>query len=171
MRKILGLFVSLLVVAPLFVPRVLAALSDEEEVRKAVKAREEAWDRHDMEAFAKLFAPDADYVNVVGKWTKGRRAIQISHAYLHGTISVDTPDVAVPRQRYGTFKTSTLRLSQIDVRFLRKDVAVTHESWEMVDDAHTLSPRKFVLTAVLTREDGVWLVAALQDTEIKPPLN
>jgi len=43
-------------------------------VRKAVKAREEAWDRHDMEAFAKLFAPDADYINVVGKWTKGRRA-------------------------------------------------------------------------------------------------
>jgi len=74
MRKTLSLLVSLLVIAPLFVPRVLEALSDEEDVRKAVKAREEAWDRHDMEAFAKLFAPDADYVNVVGKWTKGRRA-------------------------------------------------------------------------------------------------
>jgi hypothetical protein len=171
MRKALSTFVSLLVVAPLFVPHVLASLSDEGDVRKAVKAREEAWDRHDMDAFAKLFAPDADYVNVVGKWTKGRRAIQTSHAYLHGTIPVDTPNVGVPRERYGTFKASTLRLTQIDVRFLRKDVAVTHESWEMTDDARTISPRKFVLTAVLTQEDGVWLIAALQDTEIKPPNN
>jgi ketosteroid isomerase-like protein len=171
MRKTLSTFVSLLVVVPLLAPGVLASPSDDEDVRKAVKAREEAWERHDMEAFAKLFAPDADYVNVVGKWTKGRRAIQTSHAYLHGTISVDTPGVGVPRERYGAFKTSKLRLTQIDVRFLRKDVAVTHESWEMTDDARTMSPRKFVLTAVLTREDGVWLIAALQDTEIRPPLN
>lgn len=140
-------------------------------MRKAVKAREEAWNRHDMEAFARLFAPDADYVNVVGKWTKGRQAIQTSHAYLHGTIPVDTPDADVPRERYGAFRTSTLRLTQVDVRFLRKDVAVTHESWEMIDEARSMSPRKFVLTAVLTREDGEWLVAALQDTESRLALN
>jgi hypothetical protein len=52
MRKTLSTFVSLLLVVPLFAPGVLASPSDEGDVRKAVKTREEAWDRHDMEAFA-----------------------------------------------------------------------------------------------------------------------
>src|SRR5712692_2737523 len=169
MSKTLTLLVSLVLVTPLFVMRVLAAPNDEEQVRKAVKGMAEAWNRHDMEAFGKLFAPDADYVNVGGEWTKGRRAIRINHAYLHGTIPVDTPDVDVPREFYGIFKTSTIRSTRIDVRFLRKDVAVAHESSEMTGDARTPSPRKFLLTVVLIREDGVWLIAAAQDTEIRRP--
>ena len=142
MIKTLSVVVSLALLAPLFAIRVLAAPTDEEQVRNAVNGMAEAWNRHDMEAFGKLFAADADYVNVGGKWTKGRRAIQISRAYLHGTIPVDTPNVDVPQNLYGILKTTTIRSTQIDVRFLRKDVAVVHNSSEMTGDARTPSPRK-----------------------------
>lgn len=167
MSKTLSLLASLVLIAPLFVARAPAAPSDKEEVQKVLTAEVEAWNRHDMEAFGKLYASDADYVNVGGKWTKGRRAIQMNHAYLHGTIPIDTPDVDVPRELYGIFKTSAIRLTRIDVRFLRKDVAVAHVSSEMTGDAHTPSLRRFQITFVLTREEGTWLIAAAQDTEIK----
>jgi uncharacterized protein (TIGR02246 family) len=169
MNKTLRLLACLVLVTPLFFTPVFAASGEEGEVRKAVTNEVEAWNRHDMQAFAKAFASDADYVNVGGKWTKGRRAIQVNHAYLHGTIPVDTAGVDVPHEFYGIFKTSTIRSTQIDVRFLRKDVAVAHVSSEMSGDARTPSPRKFMLTLVLVREDGAWLIAAAQDTEISRP--
>ena len=139
------------------------------EPEKTVMGQVEAWNRHDMEAFGKFFAPDADYVNVAGKWTKGRQAIQTNHAYLHGTIPVETPGINIPRERYGIFKTTTIRPTQIDVRFLRKDVAVAHESWEMLGDARSPRPRTGFVTLVLIQERGIWLIAAVQDTETSRP--
>ena len=38
------------------------------EVERVVAAFAESWSRHDMEEFAELFAPDAEFVNVVGMW-------------------------------------------------------------------------------------------------------
>jgi hypothetical protein len=170
MRQILSLLVSLVLAAtPLVVTRVLAASSSEEEVRKAVMNQVEALNRHDMEAFGNAYTPDADYVNVGGKWTKGRRAIQTNHEYLHGTIPVDTPGVDIPRKVDGIFKTSSIRVTQIEVRFLRKDVAVAHETWEMLGDAQNSRIRMGLVTFVLIREHGVWLIAAAQDTEINRP--
>jgi uncharacterized protein (TIGR02246 family) len=52
------------------------------------------------------------------------------------------------------------------VRFLRKDVAVAHASCELLGDARTPDPRHCMITFVLTRQDGVWLIAAAQNTEI-----
>jgi uncharacterized protein (TIGR02246 family) len=71
-----------------------------------------------MDAFGKLFAIDADFVNVAGNWWKGRQEIQMQHAYSHGTIPADTPGFEEVRRYYGIFKTSTLRFTQVDVRFL-----------------------------------------------------
>lgn len=36
------------------------------EVIRVVEAFAECWNRHDMASFAELFAPDAEFVNVVG---------------------------------------------------------------------------------------------------------
>jgi hypothetical protein len=55
---------------------------------------------------------------------------------------------------------------QIDVRFLGKDVAVVHASSELLGDARTPDPRRTLMTFVLTRENGGWLIAAAQNTEI-----
>src|SRR5215469_3548197 len=98
--------------------------SQEDNVRKAVSGIQEAWKRHDMEAFGKLFAADADFVNVAGDWWKGRNAIQMNHAYAHGTILAETQAVDLPRAAYGIFNNTTLRLGEVDVRFLRDDVAL-----------------------------------------------
>jgi uncharacterized protein (TIGR02246 family) len=154
----------LLALMALAAANLFAASNDEQQVRQVVSGFAECWNRHDMQAFGRLFAPDADFVNVAGDWWKGRAAIEERHAYAHGTIPVDTPG-DLPRY-WGIFKDSTLRFTQIDVRFLRKDVAVAHVSMEMLGDARTPSPRHTTATFILTREDSGWLIAAGQNTEI-----
>jgi hypothetical protein len=45
-----------------------------------------AWNRHDMDEFASLFASDANFVNVVGVWWKNRSEIEAAHRATHETI-------------------------------------------------------------------------------------
>ena len=49
-----------------------AASSHEQAVRKVVNQLQDAWDRHDMNAFGALFDSDADFVNVTGTHWHGR---------------------------------------------------------------------------------------------------
>ena len=123
----------------------LAAPTNEASVRNVVAGFATAWNIHDMTSFGKLFAPDADFVNVGGSWLKGREDIQMNHAFYHGTIPADSPSQVCNTCstnvkagiNYGIFKTSTMRFIQIDVCFLQKDAAVAHASWELLGDARS----------------------------------
>jgi len=167
MKIHLRLFVAVASIVCLFAPRLDATPNDAEQVRKVVTGFSAAWNRHDMEAFGKLFAVDADFVNVAGAWMKGRDDIQMHHAYSHGTIPADTQIAGARREHYGIFKSSTMQFTKVDVRFLRKDVAIAHVSWDLLGDSRTPNPRRGLLTFVLTRQDSQWLIASGQNTEIE----
>lgn len=145
------------------------ASSDEEAVRRVMNGFPEAWNRHDMNAFGALFAPDADFVNVAGIHWKGRESIQLNHAFAHGAIPADSAGVASSKSAYGIFKTSNLTFKQVDVRFLRKDVAVAHIQAELQGDSRTKDTRHTLLVMILTKENGRWLIAVAQNTEINRP--
>lgn len=165
MAKTFRLVASLALIAPLFVPWAAAAQNEAQDVRNAVLGFSTDWNHHDMEAFGKLFAPDADFVNVGGFLMKGREQIQLHHSWSHGTIPADRIPGA-NRAHYGIFKHSTLHFNHIDVRLLRKDVAIARVNWELFGDSRTAKPRRGLLIFVLTRENGPWLIAAGQNTEI-----
>lgn len=82
-------------------------INDEVGVNGIVHGFEDAWNRHDMDAFAALFAADADFVNVIGTRWIGRDAIKQHHAASHATI----------------FKSSTLKIGNTTIHFLKADVA------------------------------------------------
>ena len=88
------------------------------------------------------------------------------HAWSHGAIPRDTPGCDKSDPRYGISKTSTLRFTEIDVRFLRNDVAVVLMNAEMVGDTRSPNPRHGVLTFVLIRQNGGWLISTAQNTKI-----
>jgi hypothetical protein len=140
----------------------------ENDVQNFVARFVTAWNNHDMDALGKLFAIDADFVNVVGIRFKGRQEIQMNHAWAHGTIPIDTPGFQgdAARARYGIFKNSTLRLLKIDVRFLSKDVALAYLDSELLGDSRTPNPRRSLILFVLTRQNSEWLIVAAQNTEI-----
>jgi uncharacterized protein (TIGR02246 family) len=114
----------------------------------------DAWNRHDMNAFAALFADDADFVNVVGVRMRGRAEIQKHHEAIHAT----------------RMKTSHLKTLEMDVRSLRPDVAIVHVRWELTDqiapDGTPLPTRQGILFHVVARTGGKWLIASSQNTDI-----
>lgn len=140
-------------------------------VADIVEGFADAWNAHDMAAFGRLFAADADFVNVIGdRWT-GRAVIQKNHAYTHGTIPAsDRQGVTVVPERYAAFRGSTYTFTAIDVRFLRADVAVAHGAWRLEGHAAsgpelTTQPRAGMMTFLVAREAGVWQVIAVQNTD------
>jgi hypothetical protein len=167
MRKHSIVLAAVAVLTSLLANCLLAAPNDVEDVRTVVAGFATTWNRHDLDAFGKLFAADADFVNVAGISWAGRQSIQAQHAYSHGVIPADSPGFSEENRRYyGIFKNSTLKFDPADVRFLRKEVAIARVNWELLGDARTQNPRRGVFMFVLTRQNVEWLIAAAQNTEI-----
>lgn len=81
---------------------------DDRAVREVVAGFEEAWNTHDMEALARLFREDAEWVNVVGMHWHGREEIMVAHTAFHRT----------------TFKNHSYRTDAVEVRPVAPGVAV-----------------------------------------------
>ena len=132
-------------------------INDDVGVNAVVHGFEDAWNRHDMDAFAMLFATNADFVNVIGMRWVGRDAIKQHHAASHATM----------------FKTSTLKIGDTTVRFLKADVATARSVWTLsgiTSATGQLAPtRTGILTHVLERIDGQWLIVLTQNTDISIP--
>ena len=127
---------------------------ERQRVEDIVRAFVEAWNRHDMEAFADLFADDAEFVNLVGLWWKGRAKIREAHVATHATL----------------FKRSRLSLDEIAVRFVRPDVAVARASWRMTGHVsplgNALPERQGVLVNLIVHNSNVWKIVDAQNTDI-----
>ena len=130
--------------------------ADPQEAQAVARAFAEAWNRHDMEAFAALFSARADFVNVIGLHWSGRAEIKRAHEALHAT----------------RMKRSRLTIQATSSRWLRPEVALVHATWELVGDTGlgtTPQPaRHGVLSLVLVRDSGRWLIEAAQNTDIVP---
>jgi uncharacterized protein (TIGR02246 family) len=124
------------------------------DVEAVAQAFADCWNRHDMEALSQLFADDAEFVNVVGLWWKGREEIKRAHEVIHSTI----------------FKNSHLVVTKVAVRFLRPDIAIARSAWELT--GHTgpggelLPKRTGLLLFVLVRTGDGWRITDAQNTDI-----
>lgn len=170
MRKSLRLVAVVALLASLSATCVLAATKDTDDVRKVCERFATAWNHHDMEEFGKLFAPDADFVNVIGILMKGRQEIQMHHAWSHGAIPKTTQVPGTKAANYGIFKDSTMKFEAADVRFLRKDVALAHVKWRLLGDSRNSTPRQGVFLFVLAHGKNGWQIASAQNTEINRPV-
>lgn len=125
-----------------------------EDAEDVVRGFVEHWNRHDMEAFAELFSEDAEFVNVVGAWWKGRAEIKEAHVLTHATL----------------FRNSHLGVDEVTVRLLRPDVAVVRAKWNLTGQVspsgEPLQPRSGILMTVLVVQDGHWKIVDAQNTDI-----
>ena len=130
-------------------------MSDEvNKVINTVRAFAECWNRHDMEDFAELFAADAEFVNVVGLWWKGRDEIKKAHEFTHATM----------------FKDSKLTISDVSVRFPAETIAIARCRWvlegHVSPEGKTLPARTGILVHVLSRKSETWSIIDSQNTDI-----
>ncbi|HSD97394.1 MAG TPA: SgcJ/EcaC family oxidoreductase [Sulfuricaulis sp.] len=128
--------------------------TDTSKVTGVVNAFAAAWNRHDMEAFAQLFAADAEFVNVVGLWWKGRAEIRQAHEATHASM----------------FKNSRLTILDTSVRFPLPQLAIARSRWRLEGhvgpDGQALPPRTGILLNVLTVDDGSWAIIDSQNTDV-----
>lgn len=124
------------------------------EVTRVVHVFADTWNRHDMEAFAQLFAADAEFVNVVGMWWKGRAEIKQAHEFTHATM----------------FKNSRLTILETAVRFPSPQFAIARAKWRLEGhvgpEGQALPPRTGLLVNVLASNGGSWAIIDSQNTDI-----
>lgn len=116
-----------------------------------------AWNAGDAEAIGRLFAEDADFVNVVGLWWTSRRSIVR----------------ALKRGFEGWFAGSKFVPELLSQRLVGTDGAVVEVRWRISgqsDPSGEPAPvRRGVATVVLQRlADGTWLCVAWHNTDHSP---
>ena len=125
-----------------------------EQASAVVSAFAHAWNQHDMTAFADLFAPDAEFVNVVGIWWKGRQAIRDAHEFTHASM----------------FKDSRLSILSTEVRFPVEGIAIARSKWSLEGhvgpDGAALPKRNGILLNILLKCPGSWKIIDSQNTDI-----
>ena len=136
----------------------LALSSDDQKAICEIERQwQDAWNRHDMKAAAALFTEDADFVNVNGRFWKGRDVIESNHVETHATM----------------FKDSIWTTVGTSIRFLTPDVALVHVKWGLRGDTNpngtARPPREGFFTQVFVKRNGGWLITASHNTNILAP--
>jgi uncharacterized protein (TIGR02246 family) len=156
----LALMLSL-VLAPAWAHADAPRGEDEAALRQLVAAQAEAWNRHDATAWSKDFAPDADFVNIVGSVFQGQAEIEKRHAGIFASI----------------FKDSRTKVTVRRIAFLGPDVAIVDTDHEVTghaglppgvqnsDESGVLRTR---MRYVLKKNGGKWQIVAAQNTDVKP---
>jgi uncharacterized protein (TIGR02246 family) len=121
----------------------------EAEVRALHRALLDAWNSCDAEAYARLFAIDANMIGFDGSCVDGRDEIR-SHL----------ADI------FGSHQTAAYVAKVREVRLLSPDVALLRAVAGMVPpDGDDLNPEvNAVQSLVATRDDGEWRVVLFQNT-------
>jgi uncharacterized protein (TIGR02246 family) len=114
----------------------------------------EFWNAHTMERLVDLYAPDADFVNVIGMRMKGIQQIVGVHVTIHEK----------------RMRQTVLTSDNVTVRFIAPTAAVVHDTWSMTGDPGAPGwkigdRRRGIVVHVLQKTDVGWRIVATQNTE------
>ncbi len=152
-----AIFLTLFGLAPTADNQTAKLNKNEEEARKAIakvlKAHEENWNRHDMDAWAEaILHEDSDWVNWRGGYWHGKAEIREGHRAIH-------------KAHYKNSRLSPQRIE--DLTFITPDIALAHVRSELSGDERaegkTFPYRKTIL---FTKQNGVWRIRALHNTRM-----
>lgn len=125
---------------------------DREQITAILGRWEDAWNTHDMAAFASLFHEDGVWVLWTGEVWRGRRVIEEGHAAVHKTI----------------FRNSIQREHLEELTFVGPDAAVVRFCSVLTGSEQSpnepIRSRKFL---VVTRRQGVWKMSWGQNTRLR----
>ncbi|MGQ0384262.1 MAG: SgcJ/EcaC family oxidoreductase [Gammaproteobacteria bacterium] len=144
----------LLAAAAMFSPA-LRASDDAQAIRRICLERIEAFNRHEPPRSGE-FTQDADFVNIHGMWRKGPAEIEKRQGERMETV----------------LREARISLLELEVRFVRPDVAIVHQKHEMSGmlgpEGDRLPPHQELSIRVLVKESGKWLTTAFHNTTVRP---
>jgi len=125
--------------------------TEERALHKLVYQLESAWNAGDGDAFARLFADDADVIHILGGYYSGRETIRAGHRMIFGTI----------------YKDSTIHYSVEKIKFLRPDIAIVFLRQHLRLAESSVVPELDARPTIVAESiDGKWRIVALQNTRI-----
>ena len=125
--------------------------ADREAIIAIMQRWEEAWNTHDMHAFATLFQEDGVWILWTGQVWRGRTSIEEGHAAVHKTV----------------FRNSVQRERLEELTFVGPDAAVLRFFSTLTGDER--SPDKVIRSrkiVIVTKREGVWKVGWGQNTRL-----
>ncbi|MDH2428257.1 SgcJ/EcaC family oxidoreductase [Sphaerisporangium sp. TRM90804] len=138
-------------------PAVTGAAHNESDLAAFTKMRqhqEAAWARGDGKAYASIYSPDADLVNILGE-------------HLHGRATI-----ATKLQQYFNTQLKNTRLLEMDdkVRFITPTMAViVRKSCVLYNQEKACRPDALSInTNVAVKQAGQWMITSFQNTLIRP---
>lgn len=133
---------------------------DEEDIKRVLATYVNTWNKHDMTAWGKLFTDDVDYVNRGGGWWKTNKENVEGHKLIH--------NVLVKQKQRMTYKSDVEKIT-----LLKPDIAIVHATWEWpgytLPSGEEAEDFKGMITMVMVKQNGMWLIRALQNTVTSPP--
>lgn len=125
------------------------ARHEEQAVIQSIRDMVDAWSQRDGARFAQAFDEEAEFINVRGERSRGRP--QLAH-------------FAAPVFE-ASLKESRLQLPEIQVRFIRPDVASATAHWHLGAEVAAPSQRHGWMHFVLTRTPERWVIAEMHTSE------
>jgi len=129
---------------------------DEVAIKNVIVQMTEGFNRHDAEASTRMYQPDADFVSVRGEMGLGREAAEKTLRRIFETRA----------------KTAALKTEEVQIRFIRPDVALAHVTNELsglvAADGQNLPSHRELSLRVFVKDDGVWRLASFQNTMLNP---
>ena len=129
--------------------------TDARQIRATLDGVQAAWNRHDMKAFVSFMTDDVEWVNIVGMCWRGKAQVFLAHDRMHQTTFKD-------RQWHDA---ETTELRQISPNVIIVTEAVPMDGFRAPDGSLT-PPSRNMLTLVLVRRDGRWLITQGHNTII-----
>lgn len=129
---------------------------DEQAIRAVVAEYGAAWNRHDMEAMAKLFTDDAHWINIVGWHWPGKAAVIAGHEAIHRAF----------------FQETDIEITDVEIRAIAPGVATAVVLLKVgaftPPDGAPRPESEDRLSLVLTKRDGRWRITQGHNTVIDP---
>jgi len=123
-------------------------IPQEQAIRKLFADFTAAWNRHDAEVMAAMWAPDGDHQEPDGRHAKGRKQVE----------------ELLREEHTGVFKNTRIKLNIDGVWFITSNLALVDGTYDLEGvlgaDGKALPLRNGHLTSVLLNEQGRWWVAA-----------
>jgi uncharacterized protein (TIGR02246 family) len=125
--------------------------NEERALHKLVYQLESSWNAGDGDAFASLFAENADVIHILGGYYTGRETIRAGHRMIFGTI----------------YKGSTVHYRVEKIKFLRPEIALIFLRQHLeLGEAAPVEELDARPTIVAEKAEEVWRIVLLQNTRI-----
>ncbi|MEU0870076.1 SgcJ/EcaC family oxidoreductase [Nocardia brasiliensis] len=130
-------------------------MTEIDEVRQLLDHATELWIRHEMREWGRLFTEDCDFITHRGVWWRSRADNVLGHE--------DVPEsVLAQKKNYAQ--------TVLDVQLIAPGVVLAHTEWSWPDHilpgAAAGEDRRGLVTMVLVRRDGRWLIRAAHNTRL-----